>query len=56
MKNVKKANKTKTIKELRKEFLDKIKEIQKEQRKIFNKFKKKIDIKKAEKISKKIKK
>jgi len=56
MKNVKKANKNKKKKELRKEFLDKMKEIQKEQRKIFAEFQKKIDLKKAEKISKKIKK
>jgi len=56
MKIVKKAVKEKTVKQLRKELLEKIKEIQKEQQKIFTNFQRKIDLKKAEKISKKIKK
>jgi hypothetical protein len=56
MKTSKKPIKEKSIKKLKKDFLVKIKEIQKEQRKIFSDFQKKIDLKKAEKISKKIKK
>ncbi len=56
MKTSKKQVKEKSVKEFRKEFLDKMKEIQKEQRKIFIEFQKKIDLKRAEKISKKIKK
>lgn len=56
MKKINKNTKTKNIKVIKKEFLDKMKEIQKEQRKIFTDFQKKIDLKKAENISKKIKK
>lgn len=56
MKIIKKTKDNKDIKELRKEFMDKVKELQKEQGKVFVDFQKKIDLKKAEKISKKIKK